>query len=327
MRSVTPLISLSSIGSLVWLLKQSLKKSVTKDVATTLVLMAVLLLITTNRFVFHSFYINNHLFFGTITLIMVGLAWLIATKKNPFPQNAGLWLISIMIPAIILTRAEASINTLLTLLPLLTFSAIAFKKRLFVLSALAGSMIVWQSIVSINEHQIRGSISLESYGLLIAGLALLLVAAPLLKTRFISRHAKLVLYLAEGVILLGLIIFAINDSAILTRSIEATIQNTVHGSWGYSIPFLLIFFTVLVLTRKFKYQEFLRFPITAFFIVSFFLTYISGGRGYRVGDGDSFTRMLVQILPTLIFFIVVAVAISEPKKYVKNIATTIRLLR
>ncbi len=311
LRSAMPLISLSLLASFAWMLREGLKKSVENNRLHLLIFLGLLLLLTNNRFVFHSFNINGHLFFAALLLIIAGCSWLIARKIKTVPTMGLIGLICIIIPALVVTRTEASIIAGLALIPLVLDTGLDWRKRILPVLTLGISMILWQSFVSYSDYRINGGISLQNYGLLLAGIGITALT-PFLRWKFLVKNKKIIPNALEAFLWVMLVIFAYFNPSILITSINATIQNTVFGSWGWSLVVLgFLFLSALIIYRT-KSAIYLRFPITTFVIAGFLFGYLRDG-AYRVGDGDSFNRMLIQIVPLVVFFVIVSIATGKPR--------------
>jgi hypothetical protein len=135
--------------------------------------------------------------------------------------------------------------------------------------------------------------------------ALLLLAIPLLRRSwYFDRHRK-ILWAAEAGLWLALAAFVLRDSTVLRKSGYATLQNFVvgEGKWGLSIVVLAIIGVAVLLVIRAPRQEYLRFPVTTFIPLAFVLAYVREG-AYRVGYGDSLSRMAMHIVPLAVFYVV-----------------------
>jgi len=94
-----------------------------------------------------------------------------------------------------------------------------------------------------------------------------------------------------------------------------------QGAWGLSIVFLtMITLLVLIFIKNSDNLTILRFSVTTFVPIMIISAYLRGG-AYRIGPGDSFNRMFIQIVPIVILFIILSVALGEFRyaKYIGKI--------
>ena len=106
----------------------------------------LLLLVSNNRYVFHSFYVNGHLFFAICYVVITASGWLLATRPN-VPGPALLGLIAAAIVALTVTRPEAPLAIMLAIAPLLASDTVTLRSRALVLGVYGASTIVWSSFV------------------------------------------------------------------------------------------------------------------------------------------------------------------------------------
>lgn len=305
LRSVVPILAVSTVTILVWLIREGLRNKLTQTQVTLFTAAGVLLLVTNNRFVWNAFYINGHLFFAVLLLLIAGCGWLLVRETN-LPQRALLALPLVALPALVVTRPEASLVAGLALLPALVSERIPWRHRAMLLVALGVSMLVWQGFLAF-EYVNRGKdIPFSATGLLALGIVAILTV-PLLAWRRLGKPLRYIPLLVEIVLWMALLVATIRNPDILYQSVIATVENVVlnAGSWGVSLVVLgMIILGVLALTNA-PDRIFLRFPVTSFVPLSLLLAYFRDA-AYRVGNGDSLNRMLLHILPLAILFIVSA---------------------
>ena len=317
LRAFAPLLSLSTIVSLLWVFVKGTARKVKTVPALLYGAGAVLLLVTNSRYIFNSFYVNGHLLFAALLIIIVGAAWLLASRTN-LPRSGLVAIQTVAASALVFVRPEAAIFAGLALLPMLVSKHIQFKHKAIPLAALGISTIAWQAFVLSRYIDAGSSIPDDVYAMLVYG-AILLVAIPFLKLRLIQNYSQYVLGIAEIGLWVSLVFFTISDPLNLTKSLNAMFYNFVmgSGSWGWSLIMLAALFGVVLLFKRFSQQVYIRFAITTFLPMSLILGYLRGG-GYRVGDGDSFNRMMIHIVPVTVLFIVLAAALGENRIKKKN---------
>lgn len=321
MRSITPLLSLSLLGSLWWMTMKTIRAhrpKIKNGAIRFAPILAILLLLSHNRFIFNTFYINGHLLFGFLLFMIAGLGWLAASKKvDEITVKFVVITQSILVPVMILTRAEGFIFAIIAVLPTLLNTNIKTTYRQLVTLSLSLSIVSWHSYVA-SIYVARGSsLPLSVYGPLLLGVALL-VLIPLIKLDFCKVKDKVILWLTEASIWLLLLMLAINDSSLLRRSVVSTYENQVlgAGSWGLSIVLLALLTFAIILLVKAPNQAYARFVVTSFIPISFLLPYFTGG-GYRVGHGDSLNRAFMHILPLAVFYCIIMIYSGSWRNYIK----------
>jgi len=309
-RSVTPLLSLSLLSALVWFYAAGTKLMATRAQRWIVGVLLVLLLVSTNRYVFHSFYLNGHLFFAACFVVIAASGWLLATTDREVPCTALLAIAMVSLPALIVTRPEAPLMALLALAPMMLSASVPWRSRALVLAVYGISTMLWSGYIVIAYFEQEGAAPFSATGLLILGVVAV-AAAPLLMWSYLSRVGRVLLVLTEGILWLALIGLAVRKPEVLTVSLSATYQNLVvgNGKWGSSIMMLSALVLLALAFCREKSLIYLRFPVTASIPLFFLLAYFREGP-YRVGVGDSLNRMLIQIVPLAVLYIAVA-ATSE----------------
>lgn len=309
LRSVFPLMAVATLAALVWFLRQGLRRT-SPGVVTTFAVLGVLLLLSTNRFVFNAFYLNGHLILAALTLIVVGCGWLLATSDHlPVPALVTLQLVAI--PAMVVTRVEAPLLVALAVLPTVLSPRVPTGSRSAILGALGGSLVLWNGFMAYLHGARNTGVPISTSGMLLLGVAILLTI-PLLWWRFLTRRSVLLLLVVEAGLWLALLAAAARRPAILRNSVRATAQNVVFGSgsWGASLLILAALVVVVLVLLRAPQQTFLRFPVTTFAPLMLLTAYLRG-KAFRVGDHDSLNRMLIQIVPVAVLYLVAAMAAGD----------------
>lgn len=321
-RSFTPLLSISIAASIGWIAWEGLRKKVNRKILAKTILAGLILMITANRYIFHSFYINGHLLFAALLLMICGFSWLTSMNRIYEKKNtAYIIIICLSLPALVVTRPEGSLVAALALLPLFFNPILSWHKRVLPLLSLGFSMTAWQTFVALKQYEQTGQVNNASSALLFVGVSLILVI-PLLKWKFLVKNQKKIVLLVESLMWSALITFTLLRPALQIQSMYATIQNVVFGSWGWSLLVIGVSVILSLALIKTPQQTYLRFPVTTFVILGFLLAYLRDG-AYRIGNGDSFNRMLIQIVPLAILYIIIAVAAGTPKPWVVKIRNVV----
>ncbi len=318
LRSITPLLSISTLMVLVWLFKQGVGRYINKNTLIVFSILGFLLLATNNRYLFHSFNINSHLLFAVLTLIIVGCGWLLVNSEGDrVPERALKLLQTVSIPAFIVSRPEATIVACVVLAPLMMSKHISKRYRSVLIYVLGSSIILWQGFVAGNYIYHGEDISFSVLASLALGFVVLL-SAPLFNNRFVQDRFKYILWLAEIGMWVTLVALVVLDPIIFSRSMSATVENVIFGSgsWGVSLIVLIFLVFILLILRKFQNQIYIRFAITSFLPLGFLFAYMRDAP-YRVGSGDSLTRMFIHIVPLAVLYIIIAI-VSGDKTYIEK---------
>jgi hypothetical protein len=307
--SITPILAISTALSLTWFCQEGLRYEL-KDlrIVRAFAIAGLCLLLTNNRFVFHTFYINGHLLNAALLVFITGSAWLLISQAEISRKSLYI-MIFCAIPALVVTRPEASIFAVLAIMPLLLSCKVPLKHRVILMAALGFSIIAWHGFLW--SEYVRANIDLEPsvMWMFLVGFALI-IFTPILAWRKIEKIApNHILTALEIGLWLALTLAAIREPRILYRSVFATIENVLFnaGGWGVSLIILGALVLIVLLITNATNRIFLRYPLTTFVPLSLLLAYLRGG-AYRVGHGDSLNRMLFHFVPLAILFISSAAA-------------------
>ncbi|MGD9501112.1 MAG: hypothetical protein AB7V40_01330 [Methyloceanibacter sp.] len=303
LRALEPAIGLATLGALFWFTRIGLDHSLPRKEALLFAIAGALLLLTTNRFVWHAFYINAHLMTAGFMLIAAGSGWLIALEPSRYKQF--LCLQGAGTVGLILSREEGPLMAALVLLPTLLFERIPWRWRAGALLLLGFTVLLQQGFIIARAWPVLRHSALE---LMVFGV-LAILSCPLLSLRWLDRYSKHALLAAEAVLWIALVVYALRHPGLLDRSVNATLANTVFGAggWGASLVILTLLVVVVIVFTSAPHRIFLRFPVTTFLPLAFLLAYLRH-EPYRVGVTDSLSRMLIHIVPLAILFVVSAAA-------------------
>lgn len=309
-RVFTPLLALSLLGFMVWLLRQGARVPAdrARHLSYVTVLM-VLLLLTNSRFIWNAFYLNAHLYFGIAFLAIAASSWLLATRPE-VPRAPLYVLVALALPALVVARPEGFLAAGLALLPLLLSGSVSWRGRAALLAVYGVSMVLWHGHVALVHRSLDdGDMPLSTLGPLLMGVAMIVLIPTLAWTRFAYWRRGL-LFVVEFALWLALAAFTFRDPEVMRASLDATYQNVVGGagSWGGSLVVLTALLILAWVFCRDASLSWLRFPVTAMVPMFFLLAYLREG-AYRVGNGDSLNRMLIEIVPLAVLF-VAATAVS-----------------
>jgi hypothetical protein len=260
------------------------------------------LLISTNRWLYHAFYINGHMAIGTFLMVGVGATWVAARR--------GRWVL--LIPAAVafaalpFWRPEATVTGAVFLVPLLSVVAIPVGLRWALAAPFLASTVLWHGI-AYPSRALDGDLGVFGpvYGNLFvaAGIVALLAVASVAPVR------RLVVY-APWVMLAGLAgyigLSAASDPETLEASLAATGSNlAVSGLWGVYWWMVPLFIVGALLVVRFRLQSMWTMSMFGYALALLAFVYLREGE-YRVGTGDSGSRMLVHAAFVVMVYVVLA---------------------
>jgi hypothetical protein len=270
----------------------------------TLVLAAtVVFVLGSNRFLYNFFYINGHMQTAVFMLIAIAGMWLAVVDDEPsWGLPAGLAL-----GATLLLRPEAPIVAVLVLVPLAASRA-GWTMRVLMTVPSAVSLVFWYGMV-LWEHALgsRASLSDPVTGNIVAvlvSIAAVFVAGTGRWPRLIDWGVRAVVPAFAG----ALAAYALIDPSTLVDSVAATATNLIgYGLWIIAWPVTLLLLAVALLTHRVPESRLWTTPIMGFAFLFFLLPYIRESP-WRVGSGDSGSRILTHMFLVVLAFVVIAFA-------------------
>ena len=323
LRAVFPLLGISVVLALLWFVYRGCCGRVRTGKLLACVILSGLLLISNNRFIFHSFYIHSHMVCAAMVLTVSACGWLMIHDKKEY-QNGYLAIISVALFALIVSRAESVIIGIFALIPLISdVKTISIRQKQALLFAFGIPTTIYYGFVILT---LGGNINADTFsmgdlapiiycllGILVICLAFLLKVLYNLKLfAYLAGRATII---AECGLWLSLLIYYITDPWLLRWTITAFYSLFVagEGAWGLSVVFLIII-TLLILSfiKNPDSMTALRFPVTVFMPIMMISTHLQGGAP-RAGPGGSFNRMFIQIVPLVVLFIIMSIALGESR--------------
>ncbi len=303
--SVTPLVVFAGLAAMVWFLARGLESRVAAKTVALFATLAVVTLVTTNRFVFHTFYLNGHALAGMLVVAVAGAAWLMISRPGPsVPALVGLAAVASV--ALVLTRPSGAVLAALALAPLVAHGAAAASSRKVPLAALAVAMLAWQGFTVFVVMRGGGSVPVFALAQAAAAAAVL-VAFALPVWGWLGRHSRLIVGGFEIALWAAVVALGARTPSIVTDSITATWANRYVGKWGFTVFMIAALVVGVVLTMRLSGGAPMRLVVTAFIPLVMLLALARGGP-YRVGHYDSLNRMWLHILPVAVMFVSAALA-------------------
>ncbi len=301
---VTPLMATATVAIVAWLVFTQARGTLGRGGAIVIAALGVAGLATMNRFDFHAVYLNGHLFFGMGLLAVAGASWLLVTGSNALGR-APVVVAALGSLFLVLTRAEGTFLALAAIIPAIAAPLVARRTRTVLLGSLGASTTAWYGFATAIKAA-RGYPLGTSGVMVVAGVALCVAAAVVATGRTASFERKLPAVYEMG--LLGVLVgMTCVNPGILRTSVRALYFNAFGwlSSWGFSLTMLLILMPLSLCAARGARLSALRMPLTMFFPIAMLLAY---GRGspYRIASADSLNRMLIEVVPLTVAFVLMA---------------------
>jgi hypothetical protein len=303
--AITPLLAVAIVLTLGWFVHRSAPLGTPWVPRILVAVAAAAVLLTTNRFVYHAFYLNNHLFVAAAMLLIAGSGWLLARESDTSSAWAlGLSLLQLAaIPTLVLARPEGLLIAGIVLLPSLCTASFALGHRL-ALAVVWGLTAVLEQLFLLRAGlRVSGELETNPALFLVVSAVILIGACVVARDREPRRLRRLP-PVAELAVWFGVLGAVLAAPDVMARSANATWENLARGGGGWGAIFVLLAILAvfaLVVTRD-EHRLHLRFPITTFLPLSLIFAFGRGG-AYRVAPADSLSRSMVHILPLLILLL------------------------
>lgn len=306
LKSITPLLALSLLGAMYYFyLKQTEGNGWSKRATGIVGVLMLATLATTNRFVFHSFYLNSHLFVGVCFLVCVCAA--VTLYKENAPTAALQALLLLAIPALVVTRPEGFILAGLIVGAVILDPRIHRQVRMSTAIIFALSLLCYYGYVAWRYLDTTMGVPLSAAGPIIIGICCVMFAAIFLNQPWAARFRQTpLLMLAEFLLWCLLGVLAFRDPSILVNSVVSVYENNILGKagWGWSWVAISCLFAASLVLFKDKELFVVRFSITSAIAVFLVAAYLRDA-AYRVNPVDSLTRMWVQLIPLMLLYAIV----------------------
>jgi hypothetical protein len=315
--TVTPLFALSGLAVTGWLAWRTFERRGTPTSVRWLLLGSIgLLIVSTNRFVFHAFYLNGHMFFAVFALVALGLSVLAIAEDE--------WTLllpaSLALAAVVPLRPEGLVTAAVLIVPALGCRSIPYAHRWRLLGPTLATAVLWNGVVW-PQYAFDTDLGVFGpvYGNLVVAIGLAAGLGVLGATKLtglgrwgpVGLSAVLALYVASS---------AITEPDILRESLAAIGGNiAVEGLWGITWWILPLLIAGAWVTAHSEQTRLLLAPLPVFALAIVAFAYLRGG-AYRLGTGDSANRMLLHI--SLIAVLAVLSAAAEAADEVHATADT-----
>jgi hypothetical protein len=310
----TPLLGVATFGTMTWLAVTGLRlMSVPRRWRWAILVPVLALLLTTNRVLFHFFYINGHMLFAGLLLTGVGLGWL-AVRTNEWTL---LLPASLMFGALIPVRPESAIVVGVFLVPFLSSSQIPIRWRWILLAPTVGAVVVWDGFVLprlLSDTTFEVVKSPLGEVVIMLGLIVFLAVAGL---GSIPRVVQAVPWITVGLLaaVVGALVLWRPQIAVDTFVGISTAMAT-SGLWS-TFWIVMPLLTIGAVVVGFPGDRYILPGLLAFPMINVILAYLRGSP-FHEGPGDSANRMVMHVVPLMALAIILslgtAVRASTPRE-------------
>jgi hypothetical protein len=325
--SASPLAALATVGALVWLVERALTSvDVARRTVVAVAFLAGAALLTTQRFLFHAFYLNRHVVIAGLVLVACVAGWGLV-RGTIAPPTASFVLLATVLPGLVLGRAETPLVAGLVLLPVLVAGSVPRRQRAALAGILGGTVALWNGGLVGRYAGSDLPVSGSSVVMLLLGVAALGYAVLVARgTRTVDPLPRWVLLATEAALWLAVLAGAVVMPDVLSDSLANTVENVVlgEGGWGVTLPVIVLLVLLVAAATREGDRVQLRLPMTAFLPLALTLAYVrhEGGLAYRVGTSDSLNRMLLHFLPLALFYVATTACAAVRRRSGPRAATT-----
>jgi hypothetical protein len=306
--ALAPLYAVSAVSLSLWVVRALRPRGLEPLELALLAALAVALL-TTNRVLFHAFYLNAHLLVGVHLALVAAVPWLMG--RGALPTRAVV-VPALSVVAIVIGRPEATLLLPLLLVPVAVCLEVP-RRAVWVLSAtFAAATFLWWVVVLWGLVPWSPTSAATASVAAAVGVLLLTAGAPRLR-----RHpatASRLSHLVPVALTLVLVLYLVTDGGeVLWTSLGATARNLAgEGLWGLLVPVLVLLLAIVSWAWRLPAGQVFTVPLVGFLPLALVLAYARGG-GYRVGPGDSLNRMWVHLLPLAVTYLALVLLEGRPR--------------
>jgi hypothetical protein len=247
-----------------------------------------------NRVAFHALYLNGHTLFAALLAVIGATAWI--AWKRPLAVRCWWGPTTLATIALVPLRPEAVLVTGVALLPFVFAPAVPIAWRRAPVIALGVTTLLWYAAGLLRIGVAEGRDPESSVLLAIALGAASLVAASI--RPLFGLAWRTVRRLTAGMLLVALTLLTVTRPDEVSASLQATAQNlTSDGRWGWFWPAVALLIALGWRSRPEAWGV-LVWPLATFPALGLLLALLRG-IPFRVGPGDSFSRMLMHVVPLL----------------------------
>jgi hypothetical protein len=269
--------------------------------ALMLVGLGVAFLLSTNILFFQYFYMHNNFPAALHLLIAVVAFWLAEREKN----SAWLVVAVVSLAGFCLTRVESPLFAIVYLALVVSRGACSYRTRLLItlpfLLPLVGWYVVLEQTISFEGKFLKPTVSL---GIILCMLAF----GGLVVLTGIRKIERLLLPKLPQAMLALLVLFVAASFALAPEhmwiSLTAIYQNTFFdGLWSATWYILIPLLLAALWLPRFGFEEIFSYSIPLFMFLVIGLVF--GRSPYHLAWSDSANRLMTQLAPIVIFYLLV----------------------
>ncbi|MBN2177395.1 MAG: hypothetical protein JW722_07040 [Demequinaceae bacterium] len=312
---VTPLIATAVLGIVAWIVSTRAIPVMGRGGAAAVASLGVLALASMNRFVFHAVYLNGHLLTALGVLALAGACWMMMTGSTALGRAPGV-VAGLAAVALVLTRPEGPFLALAAIVPVVASGKGPGRAAALLVGTLGAGMAAWYGFAA-TAKALRGLPQGFSPMMALAGLLLGVAAFAVSHEWGRILTSRLVIVYEVG-LLVVLAAFILRDSAIFTDSVRAIYANDFgpYSWWGSAVGVLAFLVVLSVVSGQGRGLAAFRLPVTTFIPLGLILAY-ARGTAFRPFDADSFNRMLIEIVPLAVAYVLMTAMGSRTRSSVR----------
>lgn len=300
--SLGPLFGVFGLGLFAWLALAVTHGTMGRRNRLILVGTAILFLLSSNRLVYDSFYINTHIEMAAYLLIAVAGTWLAVSRGlSGWAIPSGLALAVTLV-----FRPEAPLVAAIVLVTVAASRAnLSVRLAMTVPTLAVGGL--WYGL-GLWRYAAGGD-EISSTAPVFGSLVVIAVAVVLCLAGGVDRARPWARWLdIAGVAALALLLafYMATDPTVFGASVEATARNLVRdGFWLLTWVAAIALLVVALIVQAIPDARVWTVPIIGFALLHWALPYVREG-AWRVGAGDSGNRILAHYLAVTVIFLVLA---------------------
>lgn len=292
--SVAPLTAMATIG-VAWWMAQRAHRASHGRLPLALAALALVVLVTSNRFVFHAFYLNAHMLLAAFALVTAACSWLIVRGRPPIASGALAAVAGMSAAAAALLRPDGGLFAAIAMAGLLVSQSVSWRDK----AAAAGPLVV-----AIGAYNTLAFISLVAAGgnylatgpqfVVGIGIGVLVLVQRWWPRITTSRAMPLVLEIGPWAVA---VLASLWRPGIARDNADAVWKNFVLDSayWGRSAVIVAVLVVAAAVVLRSREAWMLRLSATTLLPVAWVLSVVRSGE-YRPGPYDSLARMAVHAL-------------------------------
>lgn len=322
--ALSPSLGIAAVATVVWALGRHashIGASATR--AAWPIGLTVIALVTTNRFVFHTFYLNGHMLVASLACVVGVWAWDArrAAEDGKAPA-AGLLLAALLaMPAMIVTRTEGTIVAALLLVPVIAMDGIPRRVRAAATLTWGASTALWFGWTGVLEF-VRGDDWKAAIVVSLCGAAAPVVVLLAPRNRVAARAVSRAVPIAAWSLAFAVVaVFVVNPRS-AAAGFASVWWNAVRPDsyWGPAFTLIALLFIASVVGVGSSASRALTLAVATFIPAGVVLS-IPAHNTFRHAVVDSLNRMIIEVVPLALLVIGVAVLETVTQRFERGVAS------